>query len=280
MQDKLIHWLNQPFTLLDKTRHRWLLILSTGIFAMVFMNVYTPFNMDTWIQISGVPLFLILSSYGILGMVTFILSQIVVRNLFHISSYTRFTYALWFFAELLLLSLIMFLVYGDHSQESNWNLLSEYFLSFRYTILVLIIPYAMVLFYFQNLKEKNARSNYVVPGDHLVKIKDENDIMQLAIDLNQLLFIQSTDNYVSVFFLKDNKVKKELVRTSLKKLESELKGSPLVRCHRSYMVNLKKILVTKKTSKGMMLELKDYHDEQIMVSKHYRSKILQLLQQD
>ncbi len=144
----------------------------------------------------------------------------------------------------------------------------------------MIIPYAMVMFYFQYMKEKDASSNYIVHGDHLVKIKDENDVMQLAIDLDELLFIQSTDNYVSVFFLKDSKVTKELVRTSLKKLENELKNTSLVRCHRSYMVNLKKILVTKKTGKGMMLELKNYNDGQITVSKHYRAEILRLLQQD
>jgi len=236
--------------------------------------------MDTWIDISGVPLFVILSSYGILGMIMFIFSQILIRNLFHIRTFTRLTYILWFSAELLLLSLIMFLVYGNLSQPTGWDLLSEYFLSFRYTVLVLIIPYAMVMFYFQYMKEKDASSNYIVHGDHLVKIKDENDVMQLAIDLDELLFIQSTDNYVSVFFLKDSKVTKELVRTSLKKLENELKNTSLVRCHRSYMVNLKKILVTKKTGKGMMLELKNYNDGQITVSKHYRAEILRLLQQD
>lgn len=280
MQNKLLYWLNQPFTLLDKTKHRWLLIIATGLAGVVFVNVYTPFNMDSWIHISGVPLFVILSSYGLLGMLMFIFSQIILRNLFHILTFSRLTYILWFFGELLLLSLIMFLVYGDHSQMTNWDLLNEYFLSFRYTMLVLIIPYVMVMFYFKYLKEKDARSNYIEPGDHLVKIKDENDILQLAIDLDQLLFIQSTDNYVSVFFLKDNKVSKELVRTSLKKLENELKGTSLVRCHRSFMVNLNKILVTKKTGKGMMLELKDYNDKQITVSKHYRSTILQLLQQN
>lgn len=280
MQNKLIYWLNHPFTLLDETRHRWILIWATGLVGIVFVNVYTPFNMDTWIDISGVPLFVILSSYGILGVIMFIFSQILIRNLFHIRTFTRLTYILWFSAELLLLSLIMFLVYGNLSQPTGWDLLSEYFLSFRYTVLVLIIPYAMVMFYFQYMKEKDASSNYIVHGDHLVKIKDENDVMQLAIDLDELLFIQSTDNYVSVFFLKDSKVTKELVRTSLKKLENELKNTSLVRCHRSYMVNLKKILVTKKTGKGMMLELKNYNDGQITVSKHYRAEILRLLQQD
>lgn len=280
MLNKFTHWLNKPFTLLDENRHRWLTIGVTGLFSIVFMNVYTPFNSDSWIRIPGLPSFVILSSYGLLGMILFFFSQIVIRNLFHIKTFTRFTYALWFAAELLLLSLIMFLVYGNHNQTKTMDLLQEYFLSFRYTVLVLIIPYGMIMFYFQYLKEKDVGMKSIVPGDHLIKIRDENDILQLAIDPGKLLFIQSTDNYVSVFYLKDDKVKKELVRTSLKKLEDDLQGTPVVRCHRSYMVNLNKISVTKKTNKGMMLELKDYDEGNITVSKHYRTGILKLLQEN
>jgi DNA-binding LytR/AlgR family response regulator len=174
----------------------------------------------------------------------------------------------------------MFLVYGNHNQATTMDLLQEYFLSFHYTVLVLIIPYGMMMFYFQYLKERDIGIKSIVPADHLIKIRDENDILQLAIDLEKLLFIQSTDNYVSVFYLKDDNVRKELVRTSLKKLEDDLQGTPVARCHRSYMVNLKKISVTKKTNKGMMLELKDYAEGNITVSKHYRAGILKLLQEN
>ena len=278
MQNSIKHWLKQPFTLLDDNKHRWVIIGATGIFSIIFMNVYTPFDADSWIQIPGVPLFLILSSYGILGMVMFFFSQILIRNMFQVRTFTRLTFALWLTGEILLLSLIMFLVYGDYKQLSFSRLMSEYFLAFRYTVLVLIIPYGTVMFYFQYLKEKGSKASGRSPGDHLIKIRDENDIMQLAIDLENLLFIQSTDNYVSVYFLKDHKVTKELVRTSLKKLEGELKGTPLVRCHRSFMVNLNKILVTKKTGKGITLELKNYPGSQIKVSKHYRAEVMRLLQ--
>ncbi len=278
MQNSIKHWLKQPFTLLDDNKHRWVIIGATGIFSIIFMNVYTPFAADSWIQIPGVPLFLILSSYGILGMIMFFFSQILIRNMFHVRTFTRLTFALWLTGEILLLSLIMFLVYGDYKQLSFSRLMSEYFLALRYTVLVLIIPYGTVMFYFQYLKEKGSKTSGRSPGDHLIKIKDENDIMQLAIDLENLLFIQSTDNYVSVYFLKDHKVTKELVRTSLKKLEGELKGTPLVRCHRSFMVNLNKILMTKKTGKGITLELKNYPGSQIKVSKHYRAEVMRLLQ--
>ncbi len=255
-----------------------MIIVATGVFSIIFMNLYTPFDSDSWIQMQGVPLFVILSSYGILGMVMFFFSQIVIRNLLNVRTFTRLTYGIWFAGEVLLLSLIMFLVYGDYNQLSLSGLMSEYFLALRYTVLVLIIPYGAVMFYFQYLKEKESKYTGAVPGDHLVKINDENDILQLAIDLEKLLFIQSTDNYVSVFFLKDERVIKELVRTSLKKLEKELKDTPIVRCHRSYMVNLNKILITKKTGKGLMLELQHYPGEQIKVSRHYRAAILKLLQ--
>ena len=56
--------------------------------------------------------------------------------------------------------------------------------------------------------------------------------------LQRLLFLESQDNYVAIFFLEEQKIRKTLLRTSLKTIEQEVDRIPLQRCHRSYMVNL------------------------------------------
>ena len=101
----------------------------------------------------------------------------------------------------------------------------------------------------------------------------------MAIDLDELLYIKSADNYVAVYFFKDDKVRKELVRTTLKRLETELDEYPIRRCHRSYMVNINKISVSMKSNQGLSLALKNYSDEVIPVSKNYKAFFTRLMKE-
>ena len=187
------------------------------------------------------------------------------------------TYIFWFAGELIILSLLMMLIYGDKSQ-TGWGLLREYFLSFRYTVLVVLIPFAAVFFYLYHKNRVVSNTGSIsAMTDHLVKINDENGVLRMAIEYEDLMYIQSTDNYVTVFYAKEDKLKKELIRTSLKRLEDELNQSVLQRCHRSYMVNMKNVRVTQRNKKNLILEIKGYPDEKIHVSKNYRTRILQLI---
>jgi hypothetical protein len=43
------------------------------------------------------------------------------------------------------------------------------------------------------------------------------------------------------------------------------------------MVNIQKILLTQKSNKGLLLELKGYPDEKLAVSRNYTGKILAIL---
>jgi hypothetical protein len=271
-------FLNRPFHLLDKKSNRWLLIIVTGIFVILFMNLYLPFNITRWYEKEKIPLFLILSSFGIIGMIVLAISQLYFRDLFKISSMKMYGVILWFIVELLLLTVTMYFIYGDTTLEGN-QMLSEIILTFKYTILILIIPYTGVLLYLFATEKGDYSPIPIDTGDHLVKILDENDALHIAIDLEQILYMKSADNYVAVYYLKDSKVKKELVRTTMKKLETELRDFPIRRCHRSFMVNIKKISVSEKSQQGLSLSLKDYPDEVIPVSKNYKTFFTQLFKE-
>ena len=272
-------FLNQPFDLLDKKQNRWLLVIVTGIFVILFMNLYLPFNVGRWYENEKVPLFLILSSFGIIGMIVLAVSQIYIRDLFKISSRKMYGVILWFLVELLLLTITMYFIYGDTNLEGSARI-SEIVLTFKYTLLILIIPYSGVLLYLYATHKKARVDLTYDAGDHLVKILDENDALHIAIDLDQILFLKSADNYVFIFYLKEGKIKKDLVRTTMKKLEQEMEGLPIKRCHRSYMVNIKKISISEKNQQGLSLSLKDIPEEIIPVSKNYKPFFTQLLKKE
>ena len=275
-KEKLSEILNHPVHLLDKKQNRWLLVIVTGVFVILFMNLYLPFNISRWYEHKQIPLFLILSSFGVIGMLVLTISQFYIRNLFRIRSLKMYGVILWFFVEIVLLTITMYLIYGDKSLTGA-DMISEIILTFKYTILILIIPYSGVLMFLYATQKESPNKASWTTGDHLVKIMDENDALQIAIDLENFLFIKSADNYVEIYYLRDSKIKKELVRTTMKKLDGELKEFPIKRCHRSFMVNIKKISLSERSPHGLSLSLKGFPEESIPLSKNFKPFFAKLL---
>lgn len=108
-------------------------------------------------------------------------------------------------------------------------------------------------------------------------IVDENEKPILTVKPSCLLFLKSEDNYVSVFFLRNKEVKKDIVRTSLKKLEQELPIPPLLRTHRSYMVNIDQLATVNKKHKGYEIWLNGLTSGPIPVSASYRKTFERLI---
>lgn len=241
------------------------------------MNLYTPFNVEGWYSNASVPQVVSLSGFGIVGMMVLSISQIVFRRLLKIHTLKVRGFIIWFLIELSLLTFTMYMIYGDTSLAGLAQI-NEIFVTFKYTLLVIIIPYSGVLFYLAaTMKGENIDTLLASAGNHLVNILDENGELHIAVDLDQILFLKSADNYVAVYFIKDGKVKKELVRTTMKRLETELDSFPIRRCHRSYMVNIKKIAVSMRSSHGLDLTIHDFPDEPIPVSKNYAPFFTRLL---
>jgi len=226
------------------------------------MNLYTPFNVSGWYANAPVPQVVILSGFGIIGMIVLSISQIGFRHLLKIQTLKVRDFILWFLIELGLLTATMYLIYGD-TGLTGINELNEIFITFKYTVLVIIIPYGGVLFYLTATQKGENIETLLAAGNHLVNILDENGELHIAVDLEQILFLKSADNYVAVYYSKEGKVKKELVRTTMKRLETELDSFPIRRCHRSYMVNIKKIATTAWILLSMILPKSKYRSPRI-----------------
>ncbi|MEP2026150.1 MAG: LytTR family DNA-binding domain-containing protein [Reichenbachiella sp.] len=261
-------FLNSQFSALDSKKSRWTLASAIGIYAIFFMNLYVPFNVQKWPQNIDMPQFLYLSAFGIVAWVYLILTQIVLKEHLNFQRFTNKHFIVWTTLELLLISFLMALLFGERQSD----LLHEYWLAIKQSLLVGLIPYSGVILYFK-FSEKNRRS---ISTNHLVKITDSNGDLKLVVDNSQLLFLNSADNYVEVYYLKDGLIKKELVRTTLKILEHQLSNQPIRRCQRSYMVNINRVAVIQKNSQGYNIELNGY-DKPIPVSKNYKQYFVDLL---
>jgi len=152
--------------------------------------------------------------------------------------------------------------------------------SSRYTALVLLLPYSALWLYFSWREKKEqiermVEMQSVLPNTRdMIPFYDEKGILKFSVKKENLLYIESAENYVSVCYLNKGRVSKYLLRDTLKKVEESLAGTDMIRCHRSYMVNFDKVKVIKKERDGLKLELDNPTVSDIPVSKTYVKTVM------
>jgi len=269
--------LNQPFQILNNKKDRLLLIFIVFVFSLIFLNVFKPFNIHRWFSDSPLVQFLRLSSYGIIVSLVYLFTQFPLRKVLKQETFTLKTYILWLFIEIALISLVYIFLYGN----PKGNFINDFIFSIEYTILGIFLPYsfALLIIYYKNQrKEIQLLQNKInQPAENkLLTFKDENEKIKFSVLLQDLLYLESTDNYVSVFYILENKIQRKLVRNTMKNLEEKLKQKSIVRCHRSFMVNTVNIELVQRTGKNIHLKLKHVKDF-IPVSQKYSSRFLAFL---
>lgn len=278
-RNKLVNFLGSPFTLLDSKRDKLFLIIFCGIFATFFINFYEPLNISTWNHDSAIGNFLTIWTAGIIGAIVLSITQFILRPLAHLNTFNIGRFVFWVLFEFFLIALLMFILYG----ESVFSFWKEFFLVFRYTISLTIIPYFLACLIIAVKKLSNPTKIKEAPAilKPILKstpplaqhaFKDENGKIMLAIKPTQLLLLKSENNYTSVFFLQNEQVEKKLIRTNLKKLESELTEFPyLLRIHRSYMVNLENIASVQRKKGSFQISLTQLPEMPLKVSETYKA---------
>ncbi len=262
-------------------RYQWLFTLSIGVFFMVFLVVFQPFgvnNLDPAFSIS-LEFLLVIGAFGLVVIATvaaneFLLRPLVMRQL------TRrglFTWLAWTF---LLIATVVFLFYnfvGDW-HDFSWR---SYF-EFIWNVSILnSLPVAGFLFY---IRHEWLKSEYVQlqaiqlasPAAKLMHFASDNGKDQVSVALDDLLYLESQDNYVAVNRIEGEALRSSLIRYSLKRLEETLDEPLLIRCHRSFMVNLARVRGCRGNRHGLKLTLEGV-DHSVPVSRAYTGIILQKL---
>ena len=270
-------FLNKNFSLLDKKDDRYLLILVVFVFSVIFLNIFQPFNIGRWYSDSGFIKFLRLSSYGFVIAIVFLFTQFPLRKFFKLEEFKLKNYLLWLVIEIALINLVYIILYGN----PIGNFMNDLGFSLKYTLLSIWLPYsfAILIVYYKNQREeiKSLKTTANKPGEkRLIILKDENGKIKFSVLANDLLLLESTDNYVSVFYILQNKVQRKLLRNSLKNLEEMLKENSIIRCHRSFMVNPANVEFMQKEGKKLNIKIKHF-EKTIPVSEKYSSPFLDFL---
>jgi DNA-binding LytR/AlgR family response regulator len=100
-----------------------------------------------------------------------------------------------------------------------------------------------------------------------VKLTAGNDKNEVTLDPEEILYICSNDNYVTVATLKEGSVSRITIRGTLKAVEEELsRNRRFLRCHKCYIINLDYVDRVIGHSQNMKVRLL-HSDELIPVSR-------------
>jgi hypothetical protein len=115
--------------------------------------------------------------------------------------------------------------------------------------------------------------------EHIV-FTSENGKEQFMIPPSQIRYITAADNYVRIYFIKDNQPTTYLLRNTLRKAEDVLSPFPqFFRCHRAYIVNLKVVQHVSGNAQGYKLHVEDV-EELIPVSRNLNKQLAERLTQN
>jgi len=274
---------NIPSYLYDKANINRL-ILFTALFALLFINIFQPFGSRGWYpDISDFKYFFFSSLIILTGMLVVVISRLIMLLYVKKHTVTYLQYTLWVVGEILSMSLFYSLFSKFIPEQGMKRDFMEIFhKSTVNTSLVLLLPYAILWLYF-SWRDKNSLLQKMATVDqgnvalrkNLIAFTDEKGELRISIMLENLLYIDSSDNYVTIHYLNKSKLSHFLIRNSLKWMDENLtKDSQLVRCHRGFIVNLDKVKVLRKNKGGIIMELDVVNVPDIPVSATYYDSVM------
>lgn len=111
-----------------------------------------------------------------------------------------------------------------------------------------------------------------------IEFTAENSKDKLIIKKKEFLYIEAEDNYSAIYYLENDKLKRNLMRSSLKRLLEQIQDNYITQCHRTYIVNLYQVIHIEGNAAGYKLKLMNVNVE-VPVSRNYAKKIVSTLNQ-
>lgn len=250
-------------------------VLFTTLFAFVFINIYRPFGAREWYDVSWW-LFSLASGLLVLaGMLVVLVSRLIMFRVKRTRPVTVFYYVVMVAGEVVfmgaLYAVLERVVLGNVRPFGRLV-----YMAVQNTSLILLIPYIISLLFFAWQEKKMSLDELI----HQIRRKaffipfhDENGVLRITLKSGDLVYLEASDNYVVIHYQAGEKIKTYLIRNTLKRLEKQLEGFSLVRCHRSYMVNVARVKMMKREKGVFHLWMDETGSVTIPVSRSYAGEM-------
>lgn len=264
----LTNWLQKAYYLNGGAKYRFFLSLSFSLFVFLFLIFFRPFGIH---QMGDLLLPTALGFAAVTFVCMLVLNVLVPRFIPSFFIEENWTVG----KELLYSSINVLSIACANALYSIVTGLDEpsakvVLVFMLYTFGVAIFPITLSILY----KESTTRRKYSqssmqlnaeieAPSEPLadkVILTGQNTGERLELATSAILFLVAADNYVEVHYVADVRLQKILLRNALKVFEEQLsEQSQFWRCHKSYLVNLDRVVQVSGNAQGYRLHLKQSH---------------------
>ena len=265
------------------------------------MLIYKPFSMAVWFGTSQTLNFSFTILFYLSSTVVLILSRTLMYTVYNRLDVTVMTYIWWIMAENLVISLIYTLITANFFPMPGISTPTLATRALMCVTIILALPNAFILFYaaycskceeleasqyqYQQLEkeyrlltsrqqELRVTSPTRIDTPKMINLHDNNGTLRLSINTDALYYLESEDNYMKVYYKHKERILSYMLRCRTRSVEESLKDTSMVRCHRSYIVNINKIQFLEEDKRMHYITLNDKSIGRIPVSKSYYDKVL------
>lgn len=243
------------------------------VFYLAFTLFYSPFDTREFLNMYGWHDFNVtmIASICLLCLVGTRLAFFFLKK---VMKMTYLAYAAWCAAEILICTLFASL-YVTLMKELEMSYFAVTAKMFGQMSSTLIYPYIILA---GGIAISGSRDAEQASEESIIRFRDENNTLKLAIASDTVLYLESKDNYVLIWYVENERLKSFKLRSSIKRLEQMLVKHGLVRCQRSYFINPAHIQVLRKDTSGFIFaDLDNNHCPAIPVSKTYYDSLSSML---
>jgi len=290
----MLNLLRQPYPSHDSPGWQLRQAVVIGAFVGVFLLLFQPFGIGIW-ETSNKTLKIL--GFGLATFVITAFTFIVLPRLFS----RQFSDERWTVGrEILLIAGNILLIAIANRLYLEWLVQQEggsgsggWLGMILVTFLIGLFPTAgaVLLNYVRQLKKYSESASQFIqhspallrvdsaepllttPASTAITLLADNEKDTLTLNVTDLLYIESSDNYCTVVYQQGNKVSKPLLRSSLSRLSAQINQPPIVRCHRSYLVNLDRVERVTGNAQGYKLHLSD-DKFTVPVSRQYNDTLV------
>ncbi len=273
-------------------------VLFVIAFSVFFMVIYTPFSVSSWFSVKDMGSFGISVVFTVAAIAILAVSKTAIYLLRNRIRFTAARYMAWLMCENIVISLgytILTFQLLPGITSSSIPAIAVRVLFF--VTMITAIPYSLVTLYVAyrtkseeleaalderdrlrgELRAGRAASETATAAapqlPQMINLYDNNGTLRLTITVDSLYYLESQDNYVKVHYKHNDKFSVYMLRSRTSSIEESLAGTGMIRCHRCYIINVRKIAFIGEEHKSYYVTLNDEQIKRIPVSKRYYDNV-------
>lgn len=270
------------------------------LFAIAFLSIYVPLSntKTAWFSVEDEGRFIYTAFFIISSTIFLIFSRIVMYYTSkRLIRFTYYIYIVWTLAEIVLIglfhsyiSLKIMNVDGYSTSLIIGKSILVTFIALGFPFIVTDLSFALIdtrrILHIAKRVIKSNISNTAGTAKNtsdvdnepenpdIIKLKDYAGALKLTLKLDNIYYIRAEGNYVNVFYNNKGGISSFVLRNKIQKIEEAVKDTPLMRCHRTYIVNTNNIKLIRNDEDGYFIDFNKADLEPVPVSNTYREKIV------